>query len=355
MKYEKNRKVFGMDELQFMKLLRFLILPAIAVVLVVVILIADMQGRKKNAQETAVAETTAENITQEETTPAYDYANADPQHCDNDEVNELVNRYLAARAEGDADTIADIFQITDETELEDLKTQLDAEKKLYDSFENTVNYTIPGVEEDSWIVYINTQGWFKKIETPAPMLFRAYAVRGDDGELHFKEDSELTGEEAAAVKAADSSEKVREMNTSQRTELAKAIVSDAKLGSLYERLKVGGTEPAAAEPTSEAETVTEAVVEIGGTETSGAEDAGSTAGETESAAESGTGESAGSAAGETETAAEEETGESTGDTETGTETAAENGTGESAGSTAEETESAAEGETGTAAAETQSQ
>lgn len=293
MRYEKNRKVFGMDELQFMKLLRFLILPLIVLILIVVIVIADLPDKKEenpeaSAQETAAGET-AETV--EETSAPYDYANADPQRCTDDEINDLVSRYLDARASGDADTVAEIFSITDEEELETLKTQLDEERKLYDSFENTVNYVIPGVEEDSWIVYISTEGWFKKVETPAPMLFRTYIARGDDGSLHMKEDSALNEEEAAAVKAADSSEKVTAMNQQQRTELAKAVVSDARLGSLYERLKVGGSEPETAPASTEAESVSEAVVEVGGetaeSTESGAAGTGESGSETAEAGEAG--------------------------------------------------------------------
>ena len=274
MRYEKNRKIFGMDELQFMKLLRFLILPIIAVILILVIVISDLPARKKTGREAAEQETEslqesgqaageeAEQTAQEMRAP-YDYANADPERCSDEEVNELVARYLTARASGDVDTVAEIFSITDDAELEKLKTQLDTERKLYDSFENTVNYVLPGVEEDSWIVYIRTDGWFKKIEIPAPMLFRTYVARGEDGSLHMKEDSTLSEAEREAVSAADGSEKVTAMNREQRTELAKAIVSDARLGSLYERLKVGGSEPETAPASTEAESVSEAVVQIG--------------------------------------------------------------------------------------------
>ena len=214
----------------------------------------------------------------------------------------------------------EIYRGMDETfdlGLEELRAQMTEEKRLYDSFSGTENFVIPGISEDSWIVYIRTNGWFKKITASAPILMRAYVERGSDGTYYIKEDSLLTEEEKAAVAAADASETVRKMNTEYRTELAKAIVQDGKLGSLYERLREGaGTDPSGSgnaagnagsnvgiagseestavltETESGAEqgetaTVAEAVVEVhaGGTETESAAEAESTA-ESGSTAES---------------------------------------------------------------------
>ena len=281
-RYEKNRKIMGMDELQFRKFLRFLALPGAALVLIVLILIADLPKRRAAARESsAVAESleqaeSSETEESAEETEPYDYANAAPERCAEEEVNALVSDFLRARVSGDADEMLRVFGITDQTGLEELRQSMSEERKLYESFENTVNYIIPGIGEQSWIVYISTQAWFRKIETPAPMLMRAYIVRGEDGSCHMKEESTLTEEEAAAVAAADASEAVRRMSSAQRSELAKAVVSDAKLGSLYERLRVGATEAeTVAEESSEAAGIEDAVVEIGGA-SSAAEESGGT-------------------------------------------------------------------------------
>ena len=107
------------------------------------------------------------------------------------------------------------------------------------------------------------------------MLLRAYIVSTGDG-LQMKPDESLTEAERAAIKAAEGSEAVKKMNNDYRTALAKAIVSDAKLGSLYQKLRAGGSAAAAAEEATEesTEAVTDAVIEIPGTsaaETSAAE------------------------------------------------------------------------------------
>ncbi len=314
-RYEKNRKIMGMDELQFRKFLRFLALPGAALALIVLILIADLPKRRAAARESsAVAESLeqAESSETEESaaeTEPYDYANAAPERCAEEEVNALVSDFLRARVSGDADEMFRVFGITDQTGLEALRQSMSEERKLYESFENTVNYIIPGIGEQSWIVYISTQAWFRKIETPAPMLMRAYIVRGEDGSCHMKEESTLT--EAAA----DASEAVRRMSSAQRSELAKAVVSDAKLGSLYERLRVGATEAeTVAEESSEAAEIEDAVVEIGGA-SSAAEESGGTEQVSESTEESAAGTetdaAAESAAESQENSAESESAERT--------------------------------------------
>lgn len=346
MKYEKDRKIFGIDEYLIIKFLKKYALPLIAGLLVLIILISDMPKRlRKNKESEPAAVTQAENsgsgtdAAAETTREPVDYANAVPASSGNTELNDFIDSFLNAKVNGDADAMYRIFGRTDDTGLEELRAQMTEEKRLYDSFSGTENFVIPGISEDSWIVYIRTNGWFKKITASAPILMRAYVERGSDGTYYIKEDSLLTEEEKAAVAAADASETVRKMNTEYRTELAKAIVQDGKLGSLYERLREGAgadafgsgsaagnagsnvgiagaeestevlTETESGAEQGETETVAEAVVEVhsGGTETESAAEAESTA-ESGSTAESTTAAEAAAAentAAGTETAAAE--------------------------------------------------
>ena len=350
MKYEKDRKIFGIDEYLIIKFLKKYALPLIAGLLVLIILISDMPKRLRKDQETKPAaaartENSGTDAAAETTREPVDYANAVPASSGNTELNDFIDSYLNAKVNGDADAMYRIFGRTDDTGLEELRAQMTEEKRLYDSFSGTENFVIPGISEDSWIVYIRTNGWFKKITASAPILMRAYVERGSDGSYYIKEDSLLTEEEKAAVAAADASETVRKMNTEYRTELAKAIVQDGKLGSLYERLREGAgtdtsgstagnagsnvgiagaeenmtveteTETSAAE--GETETVAEAVVEVHADTSEAA--AGSEVSESTGSAGSGAAES--SAAAEAETTANAETTAGT-ETVANTETAA---------------------------------
>ena len=252
MRYEKNRKIFGIDELTLQRFGRFLLLPLAALILILVILALD---HKKTAKP---KESKAE-------TAGYDYATATPEKTQDTEIHTLVQDYLTARAQGDAEELYQIFGLSDEEGLAKLKEQMAAEKKLYESFENTSIYVIPGVESGSYI------------------------VKTDEG-LRMKTDEMLNEAETAAVKAAEGSEAVKKMNNDYRTALAKAIVSDAKLGSLYQKLRAGGGAAAAADAEEEesTEAVTDAVIEIPGRAgTESAETSAESAAPAETAAETG--------------------------------------------------------------------
>ena len=208
MKYEKDRKIFGIDEYLIIKFLKKYALPLIAGLLVLIILISDMPKRLRKGQETKpAAEARTENsgtdAAAETTREPVDYANAVPASSGNTELNDFIDSYLNAKVNGDADAMYRIFGRTDDTGLEELRAQMTEEKRLYDSFSGTENFVIPGIDEDSWIVYIKTNGWFKKITASAPILMRAYVERGSDGSYYIKEDSLLTEEEKAAIAAAE--------------------------------------------------------------------------------------------------------------------------------------------------------
>ena len=324
---------------------RFLLLPVLVLLLIIFIIIADrVKHRSTSSHGTtaAQAETPAPgerksgedgigasgetDVTEPETEP-YDYANAELVRNTEPGIDRLVSSYLDAQCKGDADSMLRMFGRSDAEGTEELRTQIAAGKKLYDTFENTLSYVIPGVNDGEYIVYVTTQAWFRKVDTPAPMLLRAYAVM-QDGQYYFRLDEDLTAEQAEVLRLADSAEAVQKLNNENRTALAKAIVSDAKLGSVYEKLREGAAQASAeaessaaesaAESSAAEETVEEAVVEVNvsvdpsaaessASETMGTADTESAAGTegaagTESAADAGNAAESGAAVG-TESAA----------------------------------------------------
>lgn|GEM_PF-567444 len=370
MKYEKNRTFLGLDEYTLMRFLRFLILPGVVLVLVLVILLFDAPRRKAKKESEAAAASAAEVAAQVteavETEPVWvttDYSTAVPEPNTVPEIDQLVQDYLDAKKTGDAEKLYQVFGRTDREGFEELAQKMHEESKIFEDFTGTQNMVIPGVDRDSYIVYIRTDGWFRKVTSPAPLLMRAYVMRKAEGNYIMKEDSALTDAERDAVRLADGAPAVAAMNNEQRSALAKAIVNDGKLGSLYEAMRPhaeSGQSGAAAESgngaaagqaggageggangavvqveaessSGEAETtveITEAVVEIGTvaaeTESAAAETAG--AAEETAAAADGAG-----AAAETESAAAETAAETAGAAETAAETA------ETAAETAAET------------------
>ena len=244
MKYEKNRTFLGLDEYTLMRFLRFLILPGVVLVLVLVILLFDAPRRKAKKESEAAAASAAEVAAQVteavETEPVWvttDYSTAVPEPNTVPEIDQLVQDYLDAKKTGDAEKLYQVFGRTDREGFEELAQKMHEESKIFEDFTGTQNMVIPGVDRDSYIVYIRTDGWFRKVTSPAPLLMRAYVMRKAEGNYIMKEDSALTDAERDAVRLADGAPAVAAMNNEQRSALAKAIVNDGKLGSLYEAMR----------------------------------------------------------------------------------------------------------------------
>lgn len=325
-KYEKNRKIAGIDEVMLRKAGKFLILPLIAVILIVVILVSGKGKKGSSASSAGSAGGNTDmgtDINGSAETPdngkyTNDFSNYGLQKNTVPEIDQLVADYQKAKLSANAEAMYKVYGKTDKTGLAELQSKLDEQKKVYEKFQDTVNYILPGAEENSYIVYTGCSIKFRGIDTLAPSLTREYVVKGSSGNYTMKED--LTDAEQKRVDEANRSEDVRLMDSQTRKDLAKAVISDAKLGSLYEMLlNSGGTKNAsgestsAGESTSEEETVQEITVVINGggdklteTETSAAEESAATATENASAAAVITTEAG---AGTTAAAAAETTGE----------------------------------------------
>ncbi len=286
MKYEKNRQIFGIDEYKAMKMAKVLIFPAIALVLVLIIVLMNKSGGEKEADQTSQtavqaaasqdAQTTGsidispsqdgstgesddsivkigETSAQSGESIAQDGGGSDASGADasgdtyiNDftdyglkngapsGVTQLIESYQRARLDADAAAMYKLFGRLDTDGLEQLQANLDEEKKVFEAYQDTTYYSTEGVEADSYLVYVSTNVKFHGIDTTAPMLIWAYCVKGADDTYYMKEPDKLTDEEQALLDAVSASEDVRVLDNSMRTELAKAVVSDPKLAALYE-------------------------------------------------------------------------------------------------------------------------
>jgi len=279
-KYEKNRKIAGIDELKLKKLMKILILPIIAALLIVVIVVADRSKNRKSASATTAdsAQTDAgtnaqgSSVAPDNSKYTADFSSYGLQKNSIPEIDKLISDYQKAKTSGDAAAMYKVFGKKDQTGMEALQTKLNEDKKVYEAFKDTINYAAPGAEDGSYIIYINSKIKFKGIDTLAPSLTRAYVMRDDSGNYFIKEPDTLNEEEKKKVDEADSMEDVRLMDSEMRKELAKAVVADAKLGSLYSMLQntessaatAETTTAASGETTTEEETVKEVTVEIKG-------------------------------------------------------------------------------------------
>ena len=255
MKYEKNRKILGMDEVKLQKMGKILIIPAIVVVLIIVILIGDHKPKKESIESVASVESnTPAKETMAEANPAEADTNtsADSESEFNEAdyinnfddyglqqnavpvVNEIVAKYQRAKVTGDAKLLYEVFNREPDDAMEEMSAKLQDEMEVYESYDHTTCYTTAGCEENSYLVYIASDLKFAGIDTAAPMLTWAYVYMGDDGNYYMKEPDKINEEEKALLDKVSASEDVKLLDTDMRQRLAQAVVSDAKLATLYQ-------------------------------------------------------------------------------------------------------------------------
>ncbi len=233
MRYEKNRKIAGIDEFKVLKALKILAIPMVVLVLVIVILVVDRTQSKK---QVASSEVSLESIEESSlnTVYTYDFSNYGLQKDSNPEVMQLVENYQNAKIEADAAALYKVFGRTDEEGLSELQSKLDEEKKVYEDYENVSCYIGNGLNAGEYVVFISADVKFHGIITPAPMLTWAYIKTAEDGSLYMLEPDKVDEQQKLFIDKVAQSEDVKLLDSAMRKRLAEVLISDAQLASLYQ-------------------------------------------------------------------------------------------------------------------------
>ena len=235
MRYEKNRKIAGIDEFKVFKALKLLAIPMVVLVLIIVILVVDRVQSKKQAvsstasQESVVAESSSNN-----TVYTYDFSNYGLQKDSNPEVMQLVAEYQKAKIEADSGALYKVFGKSGNEGQSDLQAKLNEEKKVYEAYENVACYIGNGLNAGEYVVFISADVKFHGIITPAPMLTWAYIKTGEDGKLYMVEPDKVDEQQKLFVDKVAHSEDVKLLDSAMRKRLAEVLISDAQLASLYQ-------------------------------------------------------------------------------------------------------------------------
>lgn len=147
---------------------------------VAAIIISTMLGEKSpNAEALAVAEATSVAETEEETTMVIPdeplQENAFP------EINELVNQYYQAMADGDIDTLTKISTGLDEKE----QIKISKKSEYVENYPTVTCYTKQGPIADSYIVYAYYEVKLVDYETLTPGMNALYVCKNESGAYYI--------------------------------------------------------------------------------------------------------------------------------------------------------------------------
>lgn len=238
--------------------IRFLAIPFVVIVLIVVILVAD-RGDKDAPEGGQVADISGDPVSGSDLSDdglyAQDFSEYELKVNDVPEIQTLMEDYYQAKLEGDAETIGRLFGKTDQDEIEAFRPTLQIYQDLVESFDNITCYYKPGLETDTYLVYVYCDIKMKEADTPGPSLVWTYVKRGSDGEYRMCDKDELTQEEKEYADKVDRSEDVRLLASQAEQILREAVMSDQNLAYYYGRLRAGADtyDPEASDGTGDGE------------------------------------------------------------------------------------------------------
>ena len=146
-------------------------------------------------------------------------------------VNQLVERYYEAKKSCDATALMSLIypsMVIDEDEL-----KLEAE--LVEDYQNVVCYTLPGLDKDSYVVWVEFEYKFRGIDKEAPALNRMYVVKStetDEYQIYASPDEKMLEH----MEKLSKNEDVKELSEKIEKRLNRALEADESLMSFYKQL-----------------------------------------------------------------------------------------------------------------------
>lgn len=244
---------FTEEELK--KYLKLLIIPALVVVLILAIILAERLAKSQNggenqtvadpSQTTPAIEITIENGEGESSAASGEAGIQMEAGADGDgagqafakdevlEVNTLIETYFTAKQSADVETIYRLFGRGDTAGMEELRDDYRYTARYTDGYENIVCYTRPGPVEGSYLAYVSYDLKFKNVETPAPGLFRVYIITNGEGALQMVDSSLQDPVVLQEFSDAEKTDELILLRTQVYAKLRQALETDPDLAGVY--------------------------------------------------------------------------------------------------------------------------
>lgn len=195
-------------------------LPALACIIVIATVVTLVQKKNHAQAEAAIMSTEESAALPEESLQE----NAFP------ELNQMIQTYYQALADGDKEVIQSLKDYTDETEL----ITFEKKSEYIESYNNIVCYTKSGMEENTYILYVAYDVKFQGIETTAPGLNTMYVYTLEDGTL--KIDGDMDEGVTAALKLVSNQDDVVDLFNKVDVRYKEAVAADENLNAFLTEL-----------------------------------------------------------------------------------------------------------------------
>lgn len=229
---------------------RFLILPVAAIILVLLIIIADNPSKKMDASVSSEQSSTVQavtepaepetggtievkqkEITQNEITPD------EIPELKQDEIPELtalVRSYCQAKTDCEPSELDRVFgrESGSEEEQEAQRSEMERISRMVEGYENITCYHIDGPEPGTYVIYPYFEIQYKDAQMLMPSLTWAYAVQGEDGEFYMTQD--ISDSVAGYIAGTGQTEAVKALVAQVNESQAEAVAADQVLKQIYD-------------------------------------------------------------------------------------------------------------------------
>ena len=231
---------FKIDKKFIEKYGKYMILGAVALLLVIILIVSALTKKPEVPAGQTVEPTTDEAVTEPAETEPPLQEDAYP------EINKLFETYFTAKKELNVDQLNSIVVQEEPYTLE----EIEKEGEYIENYQNIKCYTKPGLQDNTYLVYVYFEIKFMNIDTPAPGMVQQLVCMNSDGTLYIN-----AGKVDADVKSymdeVYNSQDVRALITSVEEKLQQAMSADENLLKLVDKLREGadtGTTPPETEP-----------------------------------------------------------------------------------------------------------
>ncbi|HCD42320.1 MAG TPA: hypothetical protein DEQ64_01010 [Lachnoclostridium sp.] len=215
------------------RILKFLFFPLAAIILIFAVIVLDKPEQTGNDPAHVSSEAVDSSASEAESTPS-DSAKVEItlQEEAIPAIHDLMEAYFKARKTCDIEALSKVYGNTySEEVLREQRARMEEEVKFYQSFENLVCYTVPGVDEGEYLVYARFDIKFRQAETLAPSLVVCYVKTAADGSYYLAADT--SAEQSEFMERANKSEAVQRQAKEVNDSLENALKSDENLLAVY--------------------------------------------------------------------------------------------------------------------------
>ncbi|MDO4265380.1 MAG: hypothetical protein Q4C63_02810 [Eubacteriales bacterium] len=228
---------------------RLLVIPAVCILLLIVILVAeavtgagDMSERLADTPSAATELSAeaggepenaayAENAAQEESASEEETDPDAPVRTEDSALVSTIDQYFAARLSADVGTLYRLFGRTSDTGRPEMEKRLRAQASWIQSYDGITVYTMPGLDENSKLCLIRYKINFRRTDTNAPGIMYCYVTKQADG-------SYVIGEHLGSDIVQYINEKLQHpavvsMQEEVDSELRTMLASDSSLALIY--------------------------------------------------------------------------------------------------------------------------